>query len=267
MFEVITLGIVQGITEWLPVSSSAMVLLVQNTFFNTGSTISENIQLILFLHLGTFFAAIIYFWKDVKKILTTLFTYTKSSHEDKSVLNFLIISTIISGGIGYSILKIIESIDGIATVSMQSINLVIGFFLIVTALMQFIKPLVTRYDKELNYKDSLFLGFLQGISAIPGISRSGNTVAGLLLRGCDRETALRISFIMGLPITLFANIFLNLNGLIITIENILAVIFSFIFGLLTIHSLMRIARKINFGYFVLGFGILLISVSLWQIFL
>jgi len=94
---------------------------------------------------------------------------------------------------------------------------------------------------------------------LPGLCRSGFTVSALLLRLFDVQDALKLSFFMSLPIVLAGNIILNFNDLIFSNELIWGLIFSFIFGLLTIDLLLKIAKRINFGYFVLIFGLLLLG--------
>jgi len=87
MFEYIILGIVQGLAEWLPISSEGFIVLIQNTFYQSGSTF-DFIGVALFLHIGTFLAAIVYFKKDVKQILSTLWNFKKANLNDKKLFIF-----------------------------------------------------------------------------------------------------------------------------------------------------------------------------------
>ena len=144
--------------------------------------------------------------------------------------------------------------------STKPITLVIGLSLLITGLLQ-IKAEEKGYKKarDLTNKDSLLLGFIQGLSVLPGLSRSGLTISVFLLRKFDKYHALKLSFLMSLPIVLVGNIVFNFEYSAFSIEAIWGLFFSFIFGLLTIDLLLRIAKKINFGYFVLIFGIVVVA--------
>jgi len=262
MLEQIILGIVQGVSEWLPISSSAAVYFVKVHFFAAEGTLGEVLRGILFLHLGTFLAALVYFWRDVLRLTLSAFHFRKSSPEDRSMIKFLIWTTLISGFIGWIILGALENYQGNFEVGGLVINLIIAAALFVTAWLQFRKSDGgERIASEIGVPDTLLLGVLQGFSAIPGLSRSGTTVAGLLLRKFDKELALRLSFLMSLPAVLGANIILNWGEAIFTPEALLGLAVAFIFGLLTIHLLLGLARKINFGYFVLLFAVLTLTAA------
>lgn len=102
------------------------------------------------------------------------------------------------------------------------------------------------------------MGFVQGLASLPGLSRSGITVSTLLLRKFDDTSALRLSFLMSLPVILMANIFLNLSYFSITSATIYGLLSSFIFGYATIALMMKFSRKINWGYFVIIFALIMI---------
>jgi len=262
IFQQIVLGIIQGIVEWLPFSSEGILLLVKNNFFEE-INLDLFIRQALFLHLGTFFAALIYFRREVGSLTRNLFHYKKAAPETKKILNFLLISTLVTGIVGLAILKLIDflSITSFPKTS-TAINLGVGCLLLVTGLFQ-IKASSAGYRREynLNNTDSLFLGFMQGIAALPGLSRSGLTVSSFLFRNIDETTALRLSFIMSLPVVLIGNLILNSTDFIFVKEMFWGFLFSFIFGFLTIHLLMRFSKKVKFGHFVFVFGILMILAS------
>jgi len=260
IFEQIILGVVQGIAEWLPISSEGMIFLVKNNFF-PGTGFEETIKLALFLHLGTFFAALIYLRKDVWRIIKTLFKYDPAKREDKKLLGFMIIATLISGIFGILLIKFIASSVNILTG--RIINAGIGLLLLVTGYLE----LKSRTDgvkknKDLTRNDSIALGFAQGTAVLPGLSRSGLTVSAFLLRRFDKTTALKLSFLLSLPIVLIGNILWNFKDLSLISEMAYGMVIAFVFGLLTIHGLIKLSKKINFGYFVGGFGILMILASL-----
>ncbi|PIR78342.1 MAG: hypothetical protein COU28_02220, partial [Candidatus Magasanikbacteria bacterium CG10_big_fil_rev_8_21_14_0_10_36_16] len=106
MFEQIILGIIQGVAEWLPVSSEGMIVLIKSNFFPSTTPLAEVIiKQALFLHLGTFFAALVYFRREVGELLKALFNYRKASAETQKLFGFLFISTMISGCLGILLLK------------------------------------------------------------------------------------------------------------------------------------------------------------------
>lgn len=258
MLESLILGMLQGISEWLPVSSEGILFLIKNNFFQDGSL--ENIlKQSLFLHLGTFFAVLVYLRKDVLVLLKSFFSKSDNSYENKKIVNFLILATLISGFIGFFFMQFLLELDYLLDITGKTINLIIGFLLLITAFLQFKSSKAgQRKSNDLNYKDGILLGFMQGLAVLPGLSRSGLTVSGLLLRKFDEYYALKLSFLMSMPIVLAGNIFLNLNSFMFSWVSLIGFLSAFIFGLLTIDILLKIAKKINFGYFVLAFGILLI---------
>jgi len=263
MLEGIIFGIIQGIAEWLPVSSEGVIVLIKTNFFGGGG-LESIIKFALFLHLGTALAAAVYFKKDVIEIFKTLFHYKRATLENRNIFNFLFITTLISGILGLALLKILSGAEVALGQSSTVVNFTIGLLLLVTAYLQFKKKETTsvRVPENIKTSDSVVLGVVQGFAALPGLSRSGLTVASLLLLKFDEEQALRLSFLMSIPIVLAGNIVLNIKDFNLSPENLLGFLFSFIFGLATIHVLLKIAKKINFAYFVLIFGLLMIALSL-----
>ena len=259
MLEVIILGIVQGIAEWLPVSSEGMIFLIKTNFFGGGDFI-DIARLALFLHLGTFLAALVYFRKEVAVLLRSLINYNKAGENTKKILNFLIVSTLISGVLGLFLLKVFESMEAMIIDSTRFITLMIGVLLLITAFLQFKakKGELEKDSSKIEKKDGIKLGIVQGFAALPGLSRSGLTVSALLLRKFNEETALKLSFLMSLPIVLGGNIILNLNNFSFNSSMLVGLVFSFVFGLITIDILLKFARKVNFTIFILMFAILTI---------
>ncbi len=258
ILEALSLGVIQGIVEWLPVSSEGMLVLVQTQVFHTES-IRTAIEIALFLHLGTFFAALVYFRKEVLRLLRALIHYKRSEPATQSVLRFLVIATLMSGVLGFGFLTVVTHAEAQIMATTQIITIAIGVLLLVTAYVQFrSKKGGTREVGESSAKDAGILGVVQGFAALPGLSRSGLTVAALLLRGYSEQAALTLSFLMSLPIVLGGNIILNIKETSFSSEYLVGLLASFVFGYITIGVLLKIARNIQFAYFVLGFGILTI---------
>jgi undecaprenyl-diphosphatase len=251
------LGAIQGITEWLPISSSAFLSFILSSYFPS-TNLSEIIHVVLFFHLGTFLAALVYFRKDVFHLIKSLFKYKKAEPNTKKVLNFLIVSTLISGILGIIILKFLSNLE----ITGKYITIFVGCLLLITAFIQFsVKKIGIRTFSNLKFSDGILLGLLQGLAVMPGISRSGITVSGLLLDKFDDTVALKLSFLMSLPIVLAGNIILNFSDFqqIFTMPSIIGLVISFVFGILTIHLLIKLAKKINFAWFALIFGLLMLG--------
>jgi len=267
-FQQVLLGIIQGITEWIPISSEGMLLFITSNFFSpTTVDIELFLRQALFLHLGTFFAALIYFRKRVKELVEGVFNYERSDPETRRTLKFLLISTVISGIVGMAILNFFELVK-IQEIPITSafVNFFIGSLLLITGSMQ-LKASSAGYRREYHLKntDSVLLGFLQGLAVLPGLSRSGLTVSGLLFRNINETTALKLSFIMSLPIVLLGNIILNFRDFIFIKSMFFGLLVSFIFGLMTIHVLMYFSRRVKFGHFVISFGLLAIAAGIFNI--
>lgn len=257
MLEAIILGTIQGIVEWLPVSSEGMLVLAKVNIFG-GGELEEILRMALFLHLGTFFAALIYFRKDVTRLLKSITEYKDTDTETKKILWFLVIATVISGAIGLVFLELLEDVEITSGIT-NFINVAIALLLVITGILQLKSQKDgLRSAQNIKNSDSVLLGFVQGFAALPGLSRSGLTVSTLLLRKFQDTESLRLSFLLSLPLVFLGNIALNLNEAALTAYNLIALLFAFVFGYLTIHLLLKLARKINFGYFVLIFAALLI---------
>jgi len=259
LLDAFTLGALQGIAEWLPVSSAGIIALVYTTF--STSTLSDIIGVALFLHLGTFFAALVYFHAEVISLTRAFFAPQHAEIETRCTVRFILIATTISGIIGYILLSFIKTAEGALEISGAMITGIVGVALLVTAGMQFIQQnRANRGAIDINTRDGVLLGILQGLAVIPGISRSGITVAGLLLSRAREETALTLSFLLSMPIVLAGNIILNWRVFTsFNAELVTALIASFVFGLATIHFLLRIARTVPFRWFVLVFAILTLA--------
>lgn len=268
MFESIVLGAIQGIAEWIPISSEAAIIFAKNTFFGGGFSLESLVKMALFLHLGTFFAALMYFRKEVKEILVGLFNFKNTSLENKKAITFLVISTLISGALGFLVLKTASNFEANLELGSKFINILIALLLVITAFLQ-IKALKQKDQSELKSisdlrpVDGIILGLAQAFAVLPGLSRSGLTVSALLMRKFNDTLSLKLSFLMSLPIVLLGNIVLNFQHLNLSTVSIAGFLSAFIFGFITISLLLKFSQKINFAYFTLFFAALVfISVFL-----
>lgn len=245
MLETVILAAVQGIGEWLPISSSGLLVLVQ-TWFWPQTPLSQMIEYALFLHAGTLLAAAVYFYKDIKEIV----------FKKAKVLKTLVITTLISGGLGFLLLQALKQVEQEISLTGKIVTALVGLFLIVTGIIQ-IKDgnHGTRKMEQARVKDGVLLGLIQALTVLPGFSRSGLTICLLLNLGFEKVEALKLSFLAGMPIIFAGNILLNLNELT-SLDFGWGLIVSFVVGIASISFLFKLAKKINFGYFVTFFGLL-----------
>lgn len=249
LIELLIVGAIQGFLEFLPVSSSGNLSLIFMNLLNMSP--SDSFSLSLFLHLGTLLAVLVFFHKEIIKILKNVKT-EKSSH-------FLIVSTIFTVVVGipiYLLLKIfLEDINVVIG------SIVIGIFLIATGLLLRYSPKAgTKKVDSSNFKDMAIAGAAQGISIIPGISRSGSTLTVLLVRKFDKEEALRISFLMSIP-AIIGGIILEIDDVSFGLTYFPALISAFVTSILGIKLLLELAKRLNFSYFCIGLGLITIFIS------
>ncbi|MFA5432376.1 MAG: undecaprenyl-diphosphate phosphatase [Candidatus Paceibacterota bacterium] len=234
MWEYILLGFLQGVFEWIPVSSEGVVALASHYLIKD----FNSVDLALFLHLGTVLAVIVYFWKDWIKL--ALF-------KDKDFLRFFIIVTFISGTLGFFVYKLTKDV-----VIGSGLLLLMGLGLLLTSWFQK-NNIKLKINKDVS---SIMVGLLQAVSAIPGVSRSGSTVFGLSLTESDPTEILKKSYIISVPVVLGSSLYLYLDNPAIASSSWLAVIFSFIFGIISLKLLLDFSKKVNFSKFTFIFGIL-----------
>ena len=190
IIEAIVLGIVQGLTEFLPVSSSGHLEIAKYLFGNN-AVAKQSLTTTIVLHFATALATIIVFRKDVLEILYKLFT--KGWNPQKKFSLFVIISMIPAAIIGLFFDHMIEQFfDG---------NIVfVAFMLIITGILLFISERIPVNNKSLSPISALTIGISQAFALLPGISRSGATISTALLLGIEKEKAARFSFLMVVPL-------------------------------------------------------------------
>ena len=190
--ETLILGIVQGLTEFLPVSSSGHLELVK-AIFGSDYEQQQGLLVTITLHAATAFSTIFVFRKDIFMILSDLLRFKRGES-----LNFSL--KIILSMIPAVIIGLIFE-DFIASLFVGKIALV-GVMLMITALLLFLADQVNENNKELNYSNTFYIGVIQAIAILPGISRSGATIALAVLLKIDRNKAARFSFLMVIPLIL-----------------------------------------------------------------
>ncbi len=233
------LGAVQGLTEFLPVSSSGHLAIAQH--YLPGFS-QPGIMFDVMLHVGTLVAVTFYFKKEIGALLWSPFSSAPESALYRRLLVLLIAGSIPTAIIGLSFKDFFEGLFENLTV--------VSLMLLVTGVLLFVSERFRRKGRlegELTLSDALIVGTVQGFAIVPGISRSGSTIATLLLKGVDGETAARFSFLLSLPAICGAAL-LSLRDL----EHISTQQFSFylagagvafVTGMLSIHFLMGVIRN------------------------
>lgn len=209
LIKYIILGIIQGLTEPLPISSSGHIYLFKQ-IFNTNLFNSLNFEIIS--NFGSFIAIFIIFWQDIKTLIISFFTYIFNKKKRKdNLINFkyclyIIISTIPVGITGIIFKGKLESLYNLK-------GLAISF--LITSLALFIVRNIKgeKTKKDLTSKDAIIIGLFQAITIIPGISRSGTVLVAALLCKLSKEEALRYTFILYFPVSL-ASMALGVQDLI-----------------------------------------------------
>jgi undecaprenyl-diphosphatase len=270
LFEAIVLGIIQGLTEFLPISSTGH-LTVAGKFMNLISAEHPEqwTAFIAIIQLGTLLAVLIYFWKDIISIIKDFFQdnlirrVKYSEQKINSKLGWLIIvGTIPVVIIG---LAFKDAIEGALTKNLY----VIAISLIALALILALAEKVAKFKKDLEnitIIDSIVIGIAQALALIPGSSRSGTTITAGLFVGLKRETAARFSFLMSIP-AVFASGVLQLYEAIAFVDNAMilnlfvATIVSGISGYLAIDFLLKYLRKNStflFVYYRIALGLIIL---------
>lgn len=254
--QAVFLGFIQGITEFLPISSSGHLALAHRLFDFQG--IDSDVAFDVFLHLGTLFAVTVYYLKDIKSLIPSFFTMCKKFLSGKTKRNdytanerfvfYIIIATLP---------LILIALTGLND-CVERVNSrpgIIGIILMLNGIMLISGDKLScgkTDDGTCTIKNALCVGICQGFSVVPGLSRSGSTVTGGLLSGFSRSFAVKFSFILSFPAILGANI-LHADELIrsdISLGTcILGALSAAVFGLLAIKLLDRMVKKSKFSYF------------------
>ncbi|MBN1495066.1 undecaprenyl-diphosphatase UppP [Candidatus Peregrinibacteria bacterium] len=269
IFEALFLGLLQGVTEFLPVSSSGHLVITEN-YLNLDV---ENLKIFdVMLHLGSLSAIIIYFWKDfiglIKGFLAFLRLYKTNPQikEYQQLIGYLIIATIPAVAVA---LLFGDGIDYL----FRNVWYVGIFMIIVGEIFILAEKALKKYKtkKEIGFKDSIIIGCAQAAALIPGVSRSGSTISAGLFLGIPREKAARFSFLMAIPAILGAGIFMGIKNLTASdfalgaAPMITGFAASLVASFGAVYFLMRFLKKHTlrpFAYYLFALGGLIIAVNL-----
>ncbi len=262
LIDAIILGIVQGLTEFLPVSSSGHLELGK-AILGENPLPQDSLLFTVVLHFATALSTLVVFRKDVLDILKGLFSF-RYNDETRFSLK-IVISMIPAAFIGLFFEKELESLFGGNVV-------LVGFMLIITALLLYLADRARETEKNVNFFNAFIIGISQAIAILPGISRSGATISTSVLLGIDKDRATRFSFLMLVPLILVKMAMDLFNGEIdFQSEQIVPIsagfIAAFLAGLVACTWMIQLVRKSKLRYFsVYCFlvGILSIALGFWN---
>ncbi len=264
--QAVITGAIQGLSEFLPISSSAHIVFsnelyeIVTGFKNTN--LQEEIFFSIIVHLATLLAVIIYFFKDLKEISCDFLNSIKNKdykNENFKLVNYIFLTTIITGFIGLTFKK--------PTEFLMSNPVVIALLLFVTGLILLTSEKFYKGDKKISLKNAILIGIAQAFAVFPGFSRSRLTISTALFCGIERVKAAKFSFLMSIPIIFLASMIyplIELDFSQIADFNHKAMIFgfisSFIVGYLCIKYFMKLLGRLSlriFGYYCLVVAILM----------
>lgn len=191
-FRALLLGIVQGLTEFLPVSSSGHLELTK-WLLRDDSLAAESMLMTVTLHAATALATVVVFRKDIAEILGQLFRF--EWNEGTKFAFLIVVSMIPAAVVGVLF-------DDVLTALFDRQIVLVALMLIVTGLLLFLADRAKRTDKAVNWTSAVIIGLAQAVAILPGISRSGATISTSVLLGIDRERSARFSFLMVVPLIL-----------------------------------------------------------------
>lgn len=249
-------GIVQGIVEWLPVSSQGNLSLVLTL---VGTEPEVALQLALFLQVGTTLSAATYYRDELQTVLAAVPGWRpRAAYEgDNAIASYIVVASFMTGVVGIPLYIFVVDLAGQLTGGVFIAG--IGLLLIATGILQLASESVSMGGHTTpTLTDSLLVGAVQGIAILPGISRSGMTTSAFLFRSYEPPAAFRLSFLLSIPASLGAAALtlLSAGGLpgISPTAAAVALAVSAVVGYLTIDALMRVVERVPFWAVCFGLG-------------
>ncbi len=241
-FEAIALGLIQGLTEFLPISSSGHLEMAKSIF---GIDPEANFYFTIAVHGATVLSTIVVFWKEIIELISGTLKF-KMNDETSYVLKLIV--SMIPVGIAGLLLK--DKIE-----SLFSGNIVfVGFMLLVTSTLLALAHFIKKRDRKIGYLDALLIGIAQALAVIPGISRSGATISTGLMIGNSKEKIARFSFLMVLVPIIGANFLEIMSGEInpdstSTVIILIGFLAAFVSGYLACRWMIEIVKKSKLIWF------------------
>lgn len=258
IIDAIILGIIQGLTEFLPVSSSGHLELGK-AILGSDAIPEESLMFTVVLHFATALSTIVIFRKDIAQIFKGLFQF--KWNEDAQFSAKVILSMIPAAVVGYKYETEFEELFG-------NNILLVGAMLIVTAVLLYLADRAKETDKKVTFGNAFVIGVAQGIAMLPGISRSGATISTSVLLGIDKTKAARFSFLMVVPL-IFGKIAKDLISGELTYDSAsfgylsVGFIAAFISGLFACTWMIALVKKSKLTYFAVYCLIVGITAIIW----
>lgn len=254
----LALGVLQGVFEWLPISSEGNVTIVLSAL---GRSPEEGVAFALFLHLGTALAATGYYREDLWEVLRLLPTWrpTNATEGEHATVTFLAVGTLVSGVVG--IAAYLTLVDAVSELGGGLFVALVGVLLVLTGAFQYLTRDRLGAGRSPTVLDGVLVGVAQGLAILPGISRSGMTTGTLLLRGHKGTQAFRFSFLLAIPASVGGGLLGYLDtGLDTTIlAAAIALGAAAVVGYATIGALLRIVDELPFWGVCVGLGALAVG--------
>ena len=259
MGNAVVLGLVQGIFEWLPVSSEGLVAAAYTLLYD--AELDEAVGFALWLHLGTAPAALVVLRGEVLDLGRGLLA---RPFRPSPVLVFLVAATAVSAAVAFPLLLTLSELSSVLG---GGAMLMVGAAMLVTGAVQLRRPSGgARTRADAGAVDGVLAGFAQGVAVVPGLSRSGLTVAVLLGRRLEGREALTLSFLMSVPASLGAALYIAVFSEVeIGAEAVVAAVVAFAAGLVTIKLLLGLAGRVNFAGFAFAVGAVMAAGALWDL--
>ncbi|MFC7166932.1 undecaprenyl-diphosphate phosphatase [Halospeciosus flavus] len=251
----LAVGVLQGIFEWLPISSEGNITIVLSAL---GRSPEEVVAFALFLHLGTALSATVYYRGDIWDVLTLLPEWRPNHAFDgeQATVTFLAIGTLVSGVVGVT--AYITLVDAFSALTGGVFIALVGVLLVLTGVFQYLSRDLVGGRTTPDGLDAVLVGIAQGVAILPGISRSGMTTGTLLLRGHEGPQAFRLSFLLAIPASVGGGLLAYADtGLDVTyLAAAIALGAAAVVGYATIGALMRVVDELPFWSVCVGLGVL-----------
>ncbi len=259
--QALILGIIQGLTEFLPVSSSGHLEIVK-AIFGDKSLPQESLTLTVVLHFATALSTIVVFRKEVLEVLKGLFQF--KWNEELIFSLKIVLSMLPAVFVGLFFEQELEAL-------FSGRIMLVGLMLLITAVLLFLADRAKKTDKNVSYFNAIVIGVAQAIAMLPGISRSGATISTSVLLGIDRERAARFSFLMVVPL-IIGKVAKDLLAGEINFQNsqigVLSVGFvgAFIAGLLACTWMIALVKRSKLSYFAMYCVVIGLTAISYQLF-
>lgn len=257
----VVVGVLQGVVEWLPVSSQGNLALALTAL---GSDPETALQLALFLQLGTTLSAASYYRAEIRAALSAAPAWRPQTafDEETRLVSFVLLASVCTGLVGVPVYVL--AVDAASELTGGVFIAVIGGLLVLTGVAQLVSESVSFGEREQpTLRDSILVGACQGLTILPGISRSGTTTSVLLFRNYEAPAAFRLSFLLSIPA--------SLGGAALTVVGagglpgiglgpaLLALVTSAVIGYLAIDLLLAVVERVPFWTVCFGLGGLAIA--------